>query len=140
MRFEWDPRKAAAKRSGFPIQGGCLLCRTPRAAMSSASSVRVKRQRENGESMKKARSRSVNDLRPEYRRSDFGEFVRGKYAARLAAATNVVVLKPEVAKAFPNDKAVNEALLSLIKVAEASTRLTRASTRSARKRRLLPAG
>lgn len=90
--------------------------------------------------MKKARARSVSDLRPEYKRSDLGEFVRGKYAARLAAATNVVVLKPEVAKAFPNDRAVNEALLSLMKVAEASTRLTRASTRPARKRRSLAAG
>lgn len=90
--------------------------------------------------MKKARARSVSDLRPEYKRSDFGEFVRGKYAARLAAATNVVVLKPEVAKAFPNDRAVNEALLSLIRVAKASARPTPASTRSGRRRRLLTAG
>jgi hypothetical protein len=84
--------------------------------------------------MKKVRVKSVSDLRPEYKRSDFGKIVRGKYAARLAQATNVVVLDPEVAKAFPNDKAVNNALRSLIKVAEASTRPTRASTRPTRKR------
>ena len=49
--------------------------------------------------------------------SDFGEIVRGKYAVRLAAETNVVILEPEVAKAFPNDKAVNDALRGLIKAA-----------------------
>jgi len=49
--------------------------------------------------------------------SGFGEIVRGKYAARLAAETKVVILEPDVAKAFPNDKAVNDALRSLIKAA-----------------------
>ena len=69
--------------------------------------------------------RAVDDLRAEYTRSDFDELVRGKYAARLAAETNVVVLEPEVAKAFPNDKAVNEALRGLLAVAETTARLTR---------------
>ena len=147
--IRWRPRRGTpiipsarivSSRSGFPTGGDCLLCGTPRGATSSASSVRVKRRGENGKSMKKARARSVSDLRPEYKRSDFGEFVRGKYTVRLAAATNVVVLKPEVAKAFPNDRAVNEALLSLIRVAKASARPTRASTRPARRRRLLAAG
>ncbi len=59
--------------------------------------------------MKKASRKAVDELRTEYKRSDFGKLVRGKYAARLAAETNVVVLDPEVAKAFPIDKAVNEA-------------------------------
>jgi hypothetical protein len=43
------------------------------------------------------------------KRSDFGKLVRGKYAARVAAETNIG-LEPEVAEAFPNDSAVNEAL------------------------------
>jgi len=59
-------------------------------------------------------------MRPEYKRSDFGELVRGKYAARIAEASNVVVLEPEVARAFPNDQAVNKALRSLIEAARAS--------------------
>jgi hypothetical protein len=67
--------------------------------------------------MKRGNVKGVDELRPEYKRSDFGEIVRGKYAARLAAETNVVILEPEVAKAFPNDKAVNDALRSLIKTA-----------------------
>ena len=60
----------------------------------------------------------LNDWsRPEYKRSDLGELVRGKYASRIRASTNVVLLDPEVAKVFPNDKAVNDALLGLIKLA-----------------------
>jgi hypothetical protein len=60
--------------------------------------------------MKKASRRATEDLRPVYKRSDFGTLVRGKYAQRVIEATNVVVLGPKVAKAFPNDCAVNKAL------------------------------
>ena len=60
--------------------------------------------------MKKASRKMADELRPEYKRSDFGPLVRGKYAQRVAGATNVVVLDPQVAKAFPNDRAVNKAL------------------------------
>lgn len=85
--------------------------------------------------MKKASQKAVDELRAEYKRSDFGELVRGKYAARLSAETNVVVLEPEVAKAFPNDEAVNEALRGLLELAETTARLTRRSTGRAKKRR-----
>jgi hypothetical protein len=61
-----------------------------------------------------------NDLRPEYRREDFGPMVRGKYAARLKESSNVVVLDPEIAEAFPNAKAVNDALRGLLELARAS--------------------
>jgi hypothetical protein len=83
--------------------------------------------------MKKARGRPSDALRVEYKRSDFGEVVRGKYAPRVAASCNVVVLEPQVARVFPNERAVNEALRSLIRVAEASARLTRRSRRVARR-------
>jgi hypothetical protein len=72
--------------------------------------------------MKKAKTKDLDELRPEYERSDFGTLVRGKYAARIAEETNIVVLEPEVARVFPNDQAVNEALRGLIKVAETTTR------------------
>ena len=75
--------------------------------------------------MKKAKSLRSDDLRPEYKRSDFGEIIRGKYARRISKATNVVVLDPEVAKAFPNDKAVNDTLRSLLDLAKTSSRPTR---------------
>ena len=86
--------------------------------------------------MKKA---NPNELRLEYKRSDFGKLVRGKYAARASAGTNVVVLEPAVAQAFPTDKAVNDALRVVLEVAEATARLTR-STRMPRRRRSAPAG
>ncbi len=51
--------------------------------------------------MKRGSRKAGDELRPEYRRSDFGKLVRGKYAARAATETNVVVLEPELAEAFP---------------------------------------
>ena len=53
--------------------------------------------------MKKADMTS-DDLRPEYHREDFGPMMRGKYAARLREASNIVVLDPEIAEVFPNAK------------------------------------
>lgn len=68
--------------------------------------------------MKKAKS---DEMRPEYRREDLGTGVRGKHLKEYREGTNLVLLKPEVAAAFPTDKAVNEALSSLIKIAKRST-------------------
>lgn len=66
-----------------------------------------------------------DELRDEYKQSDFpAPLVRGKYAKRLRESSNVIVLKPEVAEAFPNEESVNYALLSLIKLAQTTTRLT----------------
>jgi len=75
--------------------------------------------------MKKAKTEITDELRPEYKRSDFGEVVRGKYASRIKDETNVVLLEPDIAQAFPNDEAVNKALRYLMEVAETSTRLTK---------------
>ena len=72
--------------------------------------------------MKKAKFSGVDELRPEYKRSDFGEIVRGKYVRRIGQSTNVVVLAREVAKAFPKDTAVNDTLRSLLKLAQGSSR------------------
>ena len=83
--------------------------------------------------MKKVKSRMSDDLRPEYKRSDFGEMVRGKYARRVSKATNVILLDPKVAKAFPNDKAVNDTLRSLLDLAKTSSRQTTRSSRRASK-------
>ncbi len=80
--------------------------------------------------MKRAKLKAADELRPEYERSDFGTMIRGKYAARIAAESNVVVLEPEVAKIFPNDKVVNEALRGLIKIAESTTRPVPRSART----------
>jgi hypothetical protein len=60
--------------------------------------------------------------------------VRGKYARRLGESTNVVVLDPQVAKAFPNDDAVHTALRGLLELARSSVRVPRRSPREATKR------
>lgn len=72
--------------------------------------------------MKKDKSELTDWLRPEYKRSDFGELVRGKYASRIRKSTNVIVLDPQVAKVFPNDEAVNNALRTLIKLNRNATK------------------
>lgn len=71
------------------------------------------------------KDKSKDDLRPEYRREDLGKGVRGKYFKNYEAGHNLVLLDPEVAKVFPSEKAVNEALMSLIKVAKKTIRLTK---------------
>lgn len=82
--------------------------------------------------MKKAKP-EIDDLRPEYQRDDFGAMVRGKHAQRCKEAFNVVVISPDVQKAFPNAQAVNDALRGLLELAQA-TGLTTRSARSSRKR------
>jgi hypothetical protein len=74
-----------------------------------------------------------NDLRPEYKREDLGVGVRGKYYEAYQKGTNLVLLSADVAKVFPNEEAVNEALRSLIDLAQKSTGLTRRSTGRAKK-------
>ena len=85
--------------------------------------------------MKKADTAS-DELRSEYRREDFGPMERGKYATRVKASSNVVVLDPEIAKAFPNSQAVNDALRGLLELARTSARLTPRATRTSRPRKL----
>lgn len=85
--------------------------------------------------MKKDNEPTKDELRAEYGRSDFpGGLVRGKYAKRMKESSNIIVLKPEVAQAFPNEEAVNNALLSLIDIAKNTTRPTRRSTGLPKKR------
>lgn len=72
--------------------------------------------------MKNINQEDKDELRAEYKHSDFpGGLVRGKYAKRIRESSNIVVLKPAVVDAFPNEEAVNNALLSLIELANKST-------------------
>jgi hypothetical protein len=85
--------------------------------------------------MKKAKHKSTDQLRPQYRRLDLGPLVRWKYADRVAEETNVIVLEPEIAEAFPNDAAVNKALRNLWDLAAAATRRKSSSDGTTKKRR-----
>jgi len=69
--------------------------------------------------MKKSKKK-LDELRPEYRREDFGTMVRGKYAQQMREATNIVLLDPDVAEAFPNAQVVNQTLRRLLELAKNS--------------------
>jgi len=74
--------------------------------------------------MKTKSTNIAEDLRPEYR-FDYSKAVRGKYFKRLLEeGANVVVLEPDVAKAFGNSAAVNDALRSLLNLTRSTKRLT----------------
>lgn len=62
------------------------------------------------------RTEHEDELRPEYDETLLKNGIRGKYAERYAAGTNIIKLDPEVAAAFPDDKAVNDALRFMLKV------------------------
>ena len=57
--------------------------------------------------MSKTGAENAPEMRDEY---DFSHGERGKYSARFAEGSNVVVLAPDVAEVFGNAQAVNEAL------------------------------
>ena len=59
-----------------------------------------------------------DELRPEYDLAQLRGGVRGKYAERYKQGTNLVLLDPDVADAFPTEDAVNEALRLLMRIAE----------------------
>ena len=76
--------------------------------------------------MKKAK----DEMRREYKRSDFSKLERGKFYSEVAKGTAVALLEPAIAKAFPTSRAVNEALSGLLELTEKTSRLTRRSTRT----------
>ena len=89
---------------------------TPSPGSPASAGVAVAGVEANANSMKKkARPQSPDDLRPEYHFASMKGGVRGKYAQRARASSNIVLLDPDIAKAFPTDHAVNDALRSLLK-------------------------
>jgi hypothetical protein len=68
---------------------------------------------------KKAETQPEPEMVDEY---DLSGGVRGKYAERYAAGSNVVVLSPDVAEVFPDSESVNEALRALIKIARQTSK------------------
>jgi len=80
--------------------------------------------------MKKAK----DEMRREYKRSDFARLERGKFYAEVAKGTAVAMLEPPIAKAFPTSKAVNEALHGLLALTEQTSRITMRSTKRRVKR------
>jgi hypothetical protein len=69
--------------------------------------------------MKKRNQTAANDIRAEYDFASIKGGVRGKYARRMRAGTNIVVIEPDVAEAFPTERAVNEALKGVLNTTRA---------------------
>jgi len=85
--------------------------------------------------MKAKRKMDRDELRPQYD-FDYSRAVRGKYYKRLLEeGANVVVLEPDVAKAFSDSAAVNIALRSLLNLTSSTQRLTKRSSGRGKERR-----
>ena len=79
----------------------------------------------------KSRSEKVNDLRPEYDlRQLLKAGVQGKYPDRYREGTNLVLLAPDVAEAFPTEEAVNETLRLVIQLTKLRSTGNRAAAKS----------
>ena len=74
------------------------------------------------------------EMRPEYKRSDFTRLERGKFFKEVAKGTSVALIEPQLAKAFPTSEAVNEALRGLLALADETARITGRSKKLGRKR------
>jgi hypothetical protein len=64
--------------------------------------------------MRKSSHSHNDDVRPLYDFAKMKGGVRGKYLERLRQGSNVVLLDPDVARAFPNEAAVNQTLRGVL--------------------------
>lgn len=71
---------------------------------------------------------------PELKRDQLGKGVRGKYLKHFMQDSNVVVLQPEIQKAFPTSEAVNKALASMLAFAQETQGLVARPNRTPRRR------
>lgn len=67
-----------------------------------------------GESALTGSDRDPDELLPEYDPELIRRGVRGNYVQRFREGTNIVVLEPDIAKAFPDSAAVNAALRAML--------------------------
>jgi hypothetical protein len=112
--------KAGLLLLGYHVLENCSLSRIQTEMTVYASSVREKQRAVRGNFMKNKANTNVDDeLRAEYDLSQLQGGVRGKYVQRYNEGTNLVLLAPDVARTFPSDEAVNEALRLLMKIAKA---------------------
>ena len=79
-------------------------------------------------SVRRARPRPDEDMRPEY---DFSNARPNPYAARFAAGVTVVMLDADVAEKFPDAASVNDALRALAKIADRPARKSTSRRRTA---------
>lgn len=83
--------------------------------------------------MKRKADKVADEMRPEYDLSKLKLVGRGIYAKRYRSGTNLVLLEPDVRKAFPDDESVNEALRAMAKTAKTRVTRTRKSATNVRR-------
>ena len=71
------------------------------------------------------KKRSSKDMLDEY---DFSKGEKGRYYSKYRVGTNVVVLDPDVAKVFKDQKFINESLRALASVLKLKEGLTSRSS------------
>jgi uncharacterized DUF497 family protein len=133
----WDPDHSDQEDREITIgrssRGGVLLLAHAGREGRVGSSARGGLLAGSGDSMRKALAkRRSDDLRPEYDLARLKGGVRGKYYEQATAGTNLVLLEPDVARAFPDSRSVNRALRLLQEVATKSSRPARRSTATGR--------
>jgi hypothetical protein len=84
--------------------------------------------------MKKASIKMAEKDIPEFKRDQLGVGVRGKYLNHFLQGSNVVVLQPEILKAFPTSEAVNKALANMLAFAKETQGLAGRPKPTTRKR------
>ena len=84
-------------------------------------------------SIKTVEPKAKQDI-PVLKREQLGVGVRGKYHAQFLQGSNVVVLQPEILKAFPTSEAVNKALANMLAFARETQGLVARPIVAARKR------
>jgi hypothetical protein len=116
-------------RLGCLLASGCWSLLTQNRARPFVSSALEAPHVTRGNSMKKVKRATNDNMRQEYDFASMEGGVRGKYVRRLRAKSNLVLLDPELAEAFPTDAAVNEALRAVLKAASVvHTRRRRTTT------------
>ena len=82
--------------------------------------------------MRKSTDPNDYELRDEYDLSKMAVVPKGRYAPERRAKKNVAVLEPDIARAFPTDDSVNEALRLVLQMAEIPSK-PKAKVRSLRR-------
>ena len=85
--------------------------------------------------MSKLSTRKTKSDIPVLKREQLGKGVRGKYFEQYSQGSNVVVLRPEIHRAFPTSEAVNQALSGLLAMTREAVRLTSSASARGKQRR-----
>ena len=70
--------------------------------------------------MKKANRKPTSRLRSKSGFASLEDVVRSLYLKRSRAGTNLILLDPDLAKAFPTEDAVNDALRSFLRMTKSA--------------------